>query len=528
LNSSRNPLAPQDRAAVATAATHCLLRAGIIERGLAMHDVGSTELELNTATIARSVQSYIDENARWQDGTLLVGTPMTRMQWRIWCLAAAGKFFEGLIVFMTGVAMPLIAEEFNMTKAEHGVIGAASLFGILVGAIGLGGLSDHFGRKRMFIVEMFLFLLFLCLVVFSPSFFWLAFFLFGLGVALGCDYPTAHVIISESIPSRMRGRLVLSAFGFQALGALMGTVVGYLVLTNLPEIGAWRWMYATAIIPALIVAVARFWIPESAHWLLLRGDRSQAEEQINLLLQREPAYPTTVSLSKPKGSAKRDNFLSLFNHKHIRATILASVPWFLQDLGTYGIGIFTPTILAATIGHKTDHVRNIADLINNDVLAAKGSGLIDVLLIVGIVCAFLFVNKVGSIKLQIWGFIGCAAGLAIAACSTFFQGGTEIAMIFLGFMTFNFMTNLGPNAQTYLLAGEVFPTKVRGTGAGFAAAFAKIGAVTTAFLFPILLADIGERALLFGLVVTSLVGAVVTWAFQIHTTGVNLEEIGAE
>jgi MFS transporter, putative metabolite transport protein len=492
-----------------------------------MHDV-SAKLELNRETVARSVQSYIDEHAQWSDGTVLIGTPMTHMQWRIWYLAAAGKFFEGLIVFMTGVAMPLIATEFHMTKGEHGVIGAASLFGILVGAIGLGGLSDHFGRKRMFIVEMFLFLGFLCLVCFSPSYLWLAVFLFGLGVALGCDYPTAHAIISESIPSRMRGRLVLSAFGFQALGALTGTVVGYLVLTNIPEIGAWRWMYATAIIPALVVAVARFWIPESAHWLLHRGEQSKAEAQINLLLRREPAYPKRVKLSEPKGDAKRKSFLSLFNRKNRRATILASVPWFLQDLGTYGIGIFTPTILAATIGHKTDHVRNLADLINNDVLAAKGSGLIDLLLIVGIVCAFLFVNRVGSIKLQIWGFVGCAVGLAIAAASTFFTGGTEIALIFLGFMTFNFMTNLGPNAQTYLLAGEVFPTEVRGMGAGFAASFAKIGAVATAFLFPILLADIGEKALLLGLVGTSLLGAFVTWAFQIHTTGVNLEEIGAD
>ena len=69
----------------------------------------------------------------------------------------------------------------------------------------------------------------------------------------------------------------------------------------------------------------------------------------------------------------------------------------------------------------------------------------------------------------------------------------KIALIFAGFMLFNFMTNLGPNAQTYLLAGEVFPTEIRGMGAGFAAAFAKIGAVATAFLFPILLADIGTR-----------------------------------
>ena len=72
----------------------------------------------------------------------------------------------------------------------------------------------------------------------------------------------------------------------------------------------------------------------------------------------------------------------------------------------------------------------------------------------------------------------------------------------------------------------MFPTRLRGIGAGFAAAFAKIGAVTTAFLFPILLADIGTQALLMILVGTSLLGAVVTWAFRIETTGVNLEKIG--
>jgi hypothetical protein len=99
-------------------------------------------------------------------------------------------------------------------------------------------------------------------------------------------------------------------------------------------------------------------------------------------------------------------------------------------------------------------------------------------------------------------------------------------LLFGGFMLFNFMTNVGPNAQTYLLAGEVFPTAMRGRGAGFAAAFAKIGAVLTALLFPLLLADVGIGFLLVVLVVTSLLGAWVTWRFRIETAGVNLEEIG--
>jgi MFS family permease len=95
------------------------------------------------------VQTYIDETPVWADGTTVQSTPLTAMQWRIWTLATAGKFFEGLVVFMTGVALPLIAQEFDITKAQHGIIGAASLFGILIGAIGLAGLSDYFGRKAM-------------------------------------------------------------------------------------------------------------------------------------------------------------------------------------------------------------------------------------------------------------------------------------------------------------------------------------------------------------------------------------------
>ena len=71
-------------------------------------------------------------------------------------------------------------------------------------------------------------------------------------------------------------------------------------------------------------------------------------------------------------------------------------------------------------------------------------------------------------------------------------------------------------------------SRIRGKGAGLAAAFAKIGAVLTAFLFPILLADIGTKALLFGLVAASLLGALVTYLFRIETTGLNLEKLGLE
>ena len=499
--------------------------------------IGEPEQDLTAASTGaaggRSVQSYIDETPVWADGTLASGAPLTSMQLRIWGLATAGKFFEGMVVFLTGVALPLIKQEFHLTAAQKGVVSSMILFGILIGATTLGGLADVFGRKRMFIVEMVIFTFFAILLTLSPSYFWLVVFLFGMGAALGCDYPTAHMVISESIPSKNRGKLVLSAFAFQAVGALVGTFVGYLILAGHPQISAWRWMYATAIIPAILVIIGRFFISDSSHWLVSRGRIQEAEREIVKLLNREPPYPKKVRLADPNHQSSgglnqepKRGYGELFSKQNRRATLLASLPWFLQDLSTYGIGIFTPTILAATLGHKTEYAHNLADIIHNDILAAKGAAMLDVLLIVGIVAAVLLTDRAGRIRLQIIGFLGCAAGLALAALSMTFTGTTQTALLFAGFMLFNFMTNMGPNAQSYLLAGEVFPTHIRGRGAGFAASFAKIGAVSTAFLFPILLKDLGTQILLAILVGTSLGGALLTRVFRIETTGVSLEDIG--
>ena len=125
----------------------------------------------------------------WSDGTSLKSTPMTGMQWRIWTLAAFGKFFEGFVVFMGGVTVPLIAREFHLGAAEAGLVTSASLAGILVGTILLGGLSDYFGRKRMFIAEMIIFCLFLALLIMVGNFLSLVICLFGIGMALGLRLP---------------------------------------------------------------------------------------------------------------------------------------------------------------------------------------------------------------------------------------------------------------------------------------------------------------------------------------------------
>lgn len=466
-------------------------------------------LFMDSLPTAKSLQAHIDDAPN-----------LSPIQWRIWGLAAMGKLFEGAVVFLTGVAIPLVEKDFNLSTTLKGSVAAATLFGILVGASLFGNIADRLGRRFVFCLEILLFTVFIALAALAWNPGSLVLFLFLAGVALGADYPTAHLIISESMPSRLRGRLVLGAFTFQSVGALLGVFTGLLLLRLDPRVSAWHWMYAVMIIPGLIVFWLRTSLPESAHWLLAQQRHEQAYIAARKLFGHPvQLLPHRMTNSGSSGSAKL-NFVALFSPTYIRATILSAVPWFLQDLSTYGIGIFTPTILA-TLFTKTE-----PNFILKEMVAVQGSGAVDSFLLIGFITSVCLVDRVGRIPLQIFGFIGCALGLAIAALSYGVvpaEHELKIVLIFGGFMLFNFMTNLGPNAMTYVLAGEVFPVEIRGAGAGFAASFAKIGAVCTALCFPVLRQSLGTENLLYLLALASLVGALVTYLCRIETRGKNLE-----
>ncbi len=291
-------------------------------------------------------------------------------------------------------------------------------------------------------------------------------------------------------------------------------------------------MFAAAILPAILVVIGRFFVCDSAHWLVSRGRMAEAATETHKLLRREPQYPKLVELIDPhhhEGEGKADR-AGAWSFGAIRQCTAS----------TRNLPRFTPLVSPRSfdIRHRNFHARNsrgdpseargtaqsVSGLVTRVQVSAKGTALLDVLLVVGVLVAILLVERAGRIRLQIIGFIGCAVGLGLAALSQDMTGTAQMTLLFAGFMLFNFMTNMGPNAQTYLLAGEVFPTHIRGYGAGFAASFAKIGAVATAFLFPFLLKDIGTQMLLVLLIISSLAGAVVTWIFRIETRG-TLEDV---
>jgi len=454
---------------------------------------------------------------------------LTRTMWLLWLLSAGLIALDGFDFFIIGVAIPFLQRDFGLDATTVGAVATAAVVGALVGSLTLGPLTDRVGRQRMLIVDVIIFVIATAGTALAWNAASLIVFRFWVGVGIGADYPISVAYITENVPARLRGRMVIGAFTFQAVGALLGALTG-LVTIHLFRVVypdpdpmaiqyAWRWMLGVGVGLALLVAIARLSFSlESPRYYINRGEYAQASAAATQLL----ATPMTITAAmEPPKSQEQPTYGVLFNQHHRRSTLLASLPWFLQDIATYGVGIFTPVIIAMlALGEETDFlVREMG--------AAKGAALVDLFLILGFICALVLVDKLGRIRLQIVGFLGMAVGLSILAAADSFTAGSqsEIALVLLGFVVFNLMMNAGPNATTFLLSGEVFPTAIRATGAGFAAAFAKAGAVIGTFLLPILQTSWGVPQMLISLAMCCILAAAITASFRIETMGKSLEAV---
>lgn len=465
-----------------------------------------------------------DSPARTALGKALDQAPMTKLHRRFWFLAGLGIMLDGFDFFIIGVANPLIKEDFGASAWQTGLVSSAAILGAMVGAAFLGPLGDKLGRRRIFKYDLIMFVVFSITCMVSPDLWTLIASRFLLGVAIGLDYPIAASYLAEILPQKNRGRWLVSAFSLQAVGMLLGALVGVVVLLLLPEQTSWRWMLGFGVVPALIIILLRRATPESPRWLAQNGKEQEAEE-IAERLTGVPVKVTEKDRERHEEPAEGIQALwqpQLFRKDMIRRTVFTSVPWFLMDIAVYGVGIFTPTLLAAMAVAGPN-----ATFIADDIASTEGTAFLDIFLVLGFIGAILLVERVGRIPLQISGFAMMAVGLVLLGYTSGLPGGGDehLALIFIGFALFNFFMNMGPNATTYALPAEVFPSDIRAAGHGFAAGTAKLGAAIGVFFFPILMDAIGQSALLYGLAGVSIIALIITWVLRIEPAGKSLDEI---
>jgi Na+/melibiose symporter-like transporter len=263
-------------------------------------------------------------------------------------------------------------------------------------------------------------------------------------------------------------------------------------------------MLGVGLLLAILVAVLRFqFLLESPSYHIAREEYEQASHAASILLNESIEITRE---SDPPSCQPRLSYSALFAPEYRSKTLLVTIPWFLQDIATYGIGIFTPIIIT-TLAFAEEQ-----DLGTQAINGAFGSAFVDLFLILGFILAISLVDRLGRIPLQIIGFLGMALGLGLLAIASW--GTTvNIFLVFTGFIIFNLLMNAGPNSTTFLLSGEVFPTSIRASGAGLAAAVAKSGAILGTYAIPILKQSLGVSNLLLILSLICILAAGFTYFF---------------
>lgn len=462
--------------------------------------------------------------------TAMDDAPFTLRHAHIWFLSSMGIFLDGFDLFVMSIALPLIIVQFAATPLEQGLVASAAVIGAIFGALIGGRLCDRFGRKKVFLVDLLIFIVFAALSAYAWNLESLILFRFILGVGIGADYPVCASYVSEFMPKRIRGRMMIAAFSFQAVGIFAAAAVGLFILAMHPSESAWRWMLVVGAFPALFILILRRGLPESARWHIQRREWKLAMGVVRHLIpdfkmKGKVTSPVTGIVQKqpeqePAWHSHLRFYAELFSKKNLRRTILITVPWFFMDFAFYGVGIFTPILIASMIG--TDMVG--LNYIAQDFFSSEYTVVLDIFLILGFILNILFIERIGRIRLQLAGFIGMAAGMFILAAS---QSGSQtiIALAFVGFGLFNLLMNWGPNATTFLLPAELFPTRLRATAHGLGAGLAKVGAACGIIFVPLMKASYGVRATVIFMGLICILAFIVTWLTRVDMTGKSLEDL---
>jgi predicted MFS family arabinose efflux permease len=389
------------------------------------------------------------------------------------------------------------------------LIGASLVFGAVIGA-GVGGpMADHLGRRKLMLADMIIIGAgaFISALAKGPAMLFIGQLLVGTGV--GIDFPVSSSYVSEILPKRSRARMMVATIACQSVGMLVAAAIT-LVLLKGGSTQAWRLFLATEGAVALLFFVLRLSAPESPHWLMSRGKFAKAAEAFIRIIpeQREAVLRLTGDHEKLAAPVPHvtGGLSILFSRPYRARTALVTIPWFLMDIATYGVGLFTPTILRAI--EIFGRTRGIAA---HDFALAEGSALIDLFLLIGFLLGVWMVPQFGRIRMQAVGFAGMAVGMFILLAAVgLTNSNLHIPLVFAGFILFNLLMNAGPNSTTFTLAPILFPTQLRGTAGGFAAGFAKLGATFGVFLLPILKEKFGVPSVLGIISAVSLLGLVVT------------------
>ncbi|MHB8560743.1 MAG: MFS transporter [Thermoplasmataceae archaeon] len=380
-------------------------------------------------------------------------------------IAALGGLIFGYDSGITGSALLYVKPYFHLVPIEVSFYTSGLFLAGGIGALVAGPITDKFGRKKMLILDGFLYGVFTLTLALSINFIMLFVSRLMIGFAVGADFAIATAYISEFSPSSSRGRLAIT----QQLMIFSGLTIAYWTGYFLSKTGDWRLMIGIGILPAVILVSLRFVLPESPRWLALNGKT----EQLKKTLQKFNIFIDQNIMPPPKAKPLRENLREIGYKRGF--LIVGMVVIFLQISGISVILYFGPTIYVH-IGLSGS--RAIYNTAISETLGAIFFAL-----------SFIFIDKWGRRKLMVLGYGGMVFSmlLMIGGLLSFSSGTVILAsiVIFSSITVFLAFEHLGVGGVSWVLQGETMPNEIRGTSAGWLASMNQFSNFAIVFIFPL-------------------------------------------
>jgi putative MFS transporter len=429
--------------------------------------------------------------------------PLNVFHWRLLILSGLGWMFDAMDVLMLSFLIPPIVREFALDATRAGLIASATFAGMFIGAAVSGRLADRYGRRGVFTTTLVVFSVGSLLSAVAPSFELLLVARLVAGLGLGGELPVAATLVSELSPRGQRGRMIVLLESFWAYGTILAGIVALTVVASY----GWRWGFAVGALPALYVAYLRRALPESPRYLAEKGRAPEADAIVRRVERAGGGALLTLAPAIAPARAGRTRIGELFGTRYLRRTVMLWILWFGVVLTYYGIFLWIPSILAS---------RGLSDVRSNEFFFLSTLAQVP-----GYFSAAWLVERVGR-KATLVAYL---LGTAVSAFGFGSAGTGTDAFIWAALLSF---FNLGAWGVVYTISPELYPTSVRATGAGVAAAVGRIGGIIGPYLTPVLVASIavnGTFALFMAILVVT---AVVVALLGEETRGRSLEEIAPE
>lgn len=426
--------------------------------------------------------------------------PLTKFQIRVTVAGTGGQFSDGFILGIIGIVITASTGALGLTPLWVGLLGAATLAGLFVGAIATGPIADRIGRRGIFAWDMLIFAALSAIQFFIESPWQLLVLRLLIGVVLGADYVVSKSLVTEHAPRSFRGRLMSLLAVAWATGYVAAYLVGYL----LTQLGgeSWRYMLAASAIPALLIFWFRLGVPESPLWLTQHGRTEEAANVVRTHLGAD-VLPPPVEVTP----IKRRGMRVLFTPKFRKRTAVGALFYVCQVIPFFALGTFSPQVMESL-----------------GVTSKLGAGAAyNTFLLIGAVLGLLIIDRLSRRSFLIGTFF---LGAALLAALVAFADTSPVVAVVI-FALFALVLAAAVNLE-YVYPPELFPTDLRASGVGIAVAASRIGSAASTFLLPIVVAQYNVNVALIACVVVLTIGGLICWAWAPETGTETLGEVAEQ